>query len=140
MNSSRVFWLVWKLPSMALVVTLEFCFSTPRMRMQRCSASSTTRDAERVELLLHGGRDLGGHALLHLEPAREDLDQARDLADADDPLARDVRDVRLAEERQDVVLAEREEIDVAHDDHLGVRLREERAVDDAGADPARIPW
>src|SRR5262245_33322680 len=42
MNSSRVFWFDWKLPSIALVVTREFCFSTPRMRMQRCSASSTT--------------------------------------------------------------------------------------------------
>src|SRR5262249_50968558 len=42
MNSSRVFWFVWKLPSIALVVTREFCFSTPRMRMQRRSASRTT--------------------------------------------------------------------------------------------------
>jgi len=42
MNSSRVLEFVWNAPRMALVTTVEFCFSMPRMRMQRCSASVTT--------------------------------------------------------------------------------------------------
>src|SRR4030095_10724780 len=42
MNSSRVLEFVWKAPRMALVTTVEFCFSMPRIRMHRCSASVTT--------------------------------------------------------------------------------------------------
>ena len=42
MNSSRVAWWSRKTPNIALVATKEFCFSTPRMRMQRCSPSTTT--------------------------------------------------------------------------------------------------
>ena len=41
-----------------------------------------------------------------------------------------VGDVRLAEERQDVMLAHREEVEVLEHDHLRVVLDEERAVDD----------
>ena len=44
--------------------------------------------------------------------------------------ARDVGDVALAEERQQVVLAEAVEVDVLHDDHLAVVHREERIVED----------
>jgi len=41
-NSSRVCLFSRKSPSMALVVVVEFCFSTPRMTMQRCRASMMT--------------------------------------------------------------------------------------------------
>src|SRR5205823_4472089 len=36
-NSSRVWAFFRNTPSIALVTTVEFCFSTPRIRMQRCS-------------------------------------------------------------------------------------------------------
>src|SRR3972149_7038718 len=42
MNSLRVSWRVRKAPSNVLVMIIEFCFSTPRIRMHRCSASMTT--------------------------------------------------------------------------------------------------
>ena len=45
----------------------------------------------------------------------------RDAAEPDDPLARQVRDVRDAEERQQVVLADRAERDVAQQHGLGRR-------------------
>lgn len=54
-NSLRVEASRRKLPSMAEVTMLEFCFSTPRIIMQRCWASMTTptpsalRRLERVE-------------------------------------------------------------------------------------------
>src|ERR1051326_7713397 len=41
-NSFRVFWLSLKAPNIELVTATEFCFSTPRMIMQRCCASITT--------------------------------------------------------------------------------------------------
>ena len=33
---------VWNDPSMELVTAVEFCFSTPRIDMQRCVPSQTT--------------------------------------------------------------------------------------------------
>jgi len=41
-NSVRVATERRKLPSTAEVVIIEFCFSTPRIIMQRCCASMTT--------------------------------------------------------------------------------------------------
>src|SRR5262249_34312182 len=41
-NSIRVRASSWKTPSIALVTATEFCFSTPRIDMQRCAASITT--------------------------------------------------------------------------------------------------
>ena len=65
-------------------------------------------------------RHLMREPLLHLQPPREDVDQPRDLAEADHLLLRDVGDVALAEERQQVVLAEAVEVDVLDDHHLAV--------------------
>src|SRR3970282_1659973 len=42
MNSLRVSWRVRKAPSNVLVMIIEFCFSTPRILMHKCSASMTT--------------------------------------------------------------------------------------------------
>ena len=66
--------------------------------------------------------DLVGHPLLHAEPPCRDADQPRQLADPDDLLVGDIPDVRPPEERQHVVLAQREERDRAFDDlrHLAV--------------------
>ena len=53
----------------------------------------------------------------------------RNLAEADDLCARDVGDVALAEERQQVVLAQAVEIDVLDDHHLAVVDGEQRVVE-----------
>ena len=62
--------------------------------------------------------DLRGETLLDLQPMRETIDDARDLGEADDRRVRNVGDVGMAEERQQVVLAQRVQLDVLHGDHL----------------------
>src|SRR4051812_26149309 len=64
-------------------------------------------DAARLEDLLDRVRDVVREMLLRLQPAHVYLDHARDLRRADDRLLRDVADDEAAEERQDVVRAER---------------------------------
>ncbi len=108
----------------------EFCFSTPRIDMQRCEASITTATPERPDLLAERLGDLVGQPFLHLQAAREDLDEARDLAQPDDAALRDVGDVASAEERQQVMLAETVEVDVLDDHHLVIIDGEERVVED----------
>ena len=73
---------------------------------------------------------MDGKALLHLQPAREDLDQSCRLAEADDAPLRDVGDVHLAEEWQDVVLAQAEHLDIFDNDHLVVIDGEEGIAKD----------
>ena len=84
----------------------EFCFSTPRIIMQRCCASMMTPTPWGSMVSCDGVGDLAGEALLHLQAASEDIDEARDLAESDDLAVGDVGDVHLAEEGQQVVLAE----------------------------------
>ncbi len=65
--------------------------------------------------------DLGGQALLHLQAAREGLDEARELRQPDDaPALRDVGEVAPPDEGREVVLAERGEVNVFDDHHLVV--------------------
>src|SRR5215469_4041356 len=78
--------------------------------------------------LLDGLCDLGGEALLDLKAAREEFDQPWNFAEADDFAVRNVGHVHLSEERQHVVLAEAEHLDVFHDHHFVVGDREERAL------------
>ena len=66
--------------------------------------------------------DLLAEPLLDGEAAREEAHEPGQLRDADDPLAGDVGDVRRAEERQRVVLAEAVELDRALDDLARRRL------------------
>ena len=130
MNSWRVSVLVRNTPSIADVVTKEFCFSTPRIRMHRCSASSTTATPSGSISDHESMRDLRRQPLLHLQPPRVDLDHPRQLRDSDDFAIRQVRDVRLAHERQQVMLAQGIEIQILAQDHfLVVLFREQRAVD-----------
>ena len=68
-NSMRVRALSRKAPSMALVTANEFCFSTPRIDMQRCVALHHDGDAERIDLVADRLGDLVGQPLLHLQPA-----------------------------------------------------------------------
>ena len=112
MNSERVFGSLLKPPRIELVMANAFCCSTPRIIMQRWIASTTTATPLRLEHLLDRLGDLHGEALLHLEPAREHLDEPRDLREPDDAAVRDVGDVDAPEERQQVVLAEAVEVDV----------------------------
>src|SRR6266699_3416610 len=69
--------------------------------------------------------DLLRQPLLHLKPSRIDIYNARDLREPDDLPVRDVGHVRLAEERQHMVLAQRVELDVAHHDHVVVLFLED---------------
>src|SRR6185503_17898530 len=88
------------------------------------------RHAQRMQFRLERLGNLGGQPLLHLQPAGKDIDDAWDLAQADHAAVRNVSHVALAEERQQVMLAEAVHIDVAHDHHLVVLDGEQRAVDD----------
>ena len=110
------------------VTATEFCFSTPRMIMQKCMASITTPTPRGLDRLLDRLRDLHGQPLLHLQPAREHVHEARDLGEADHLALRDVGHVGLAEEGQQVVLAQAEDVDVLDDHHLVVGDGEERLV------------
>ena len=71
---------------------------------------------------LDGVGDLAGEALLHLGAAGVAVDQAGELRQAGDAavVAGDVGEVGPADERHEVVLAQRREGDVAHQDHLVV--------------------
>ena len=86
------------------VVASEFCFSTPRIIMQRCWASITTPTPEGWIASSSAFADLDGEPLLHLETARDAVDEPRDLREPDDPPLGQVGDVALPEEGEHVVL------------------------------------
>ena len=88
-------------------------------------------DAEGFERRHQRVGDLIGQPFLHLEPTRKHVDEAGDLGQPDDFTVWQVGDVRFAEERQHVMLAERVQLDVAHEDHRVVGFREHRVADDA---------
>src|ERR1700730_221113 len=87
-------------------------------------------DALRSDFFFDGLGNLAGHALLNLQAAGEHVDQARDLAETDDPLARQIRDVGFSEKRQQVVLAEAEEFDVLYQHHLVIADAERCSVEE----------
>ena len=55
------------------------------------------RDAFRLQDLVDRGRDLRGQMLLRLQAARIDIDQPRELGQADHALHRPIGDMRLAD-------------------------------------------
>src|SRR5262249_10054568 len=75
-------------------------------------------DAERIDLLVDDLRDLIGEALLDLQAATEGIDDARDLAEANDAVAWEIRNVTLAEEGQQMMLAQAIEVDVLDNHHF----------------------
>ncbi len=85
------------------------------------------RHAVRLQRIHEGGRDLLRQPLLDLQPPGVEFDDACDLRQPDDVLARHVRHVALPEERQHVVLAHREDVDVLDGHHLVVLLVEDGA-------------
>src|SRR5262245_10293592 len=82
----------------------------------------------RIELRLQGFSDLHGQPLLNLQPSRKHVHDARNLAESHHLLIGQIAHMNSAVERQQVMLAHAEEIDVFHNDHLVVLDREERAV------------
>ena len=80
---------------------------TPRIDMQRCSASISTKAPRGASGVDDRVGDLGGEPLLHLRPLRVAVDEAGDLREPGDAavVAGDVRDVGAAVEREEVVLA-----------------------------------
>ena len=83
-------------------------------------------DALWFERLADALLDLLRQPLLHLQPVGEDVDDTCDLAQSGDVAIGDIRHMRLTEEREHVVLAHREEVDVLDDDHLVVFLLKKR--------------
>jgi hypothetical protein len=90
--------------------------------MHMCSASTTTPTPFGSELTLEPVGDLRRQPLLDLEMAAEELDHTTELAEPDDPLARQIADVRHPLEREQVVHAQRVERDRPRDDQLVVTL------------------
>src|SRR5437660_296090 len=66
----------------------------------------------RSDFLLNRFRNLAGQPFLNLQTPSEHIDQTRDFAEAKHALFRQIGDVSLAEERQQVVFAEAEKFNV----------------------------
>src|ERR1700722_4617154 len=81
-----------------------------------------------INRILNGIGDLPCKPLLHLQAPGKDLHQPGYLAQADHLALRDVGHVDLAEKRQHVMLAKRENLDISHDHHLVVVHIEQSAA------------
>src|SRR5438552_6762102 len=86
-------------------------------------------DTLRRNLFLNGFSDLAGHALLDLQAPREHVHQAGHFAQPNHFFARQIGHVGLAEERQQVMLAQTEKLDVLDQHHFVVAHAERRAVE-----------
>ena len=86
------------------------------------------RHAERMQRILDAVPDLLGKALLHLQPSGIRFHNPCDFAQPGDSAGRDIRDVALAYERQQVVLAGGVKVDVLNEDHLAVFFVENRLL------------
>ena len=95
---------------------------TPRSVMQQVLGLDDHADTARREVGLQPVGDLLGQPLLDLRAAGEQLDDPGELRQPEDPLAGQVADVRDADERQQVVLADRLHRDVAGEHQLVVPL------------------
>ena len=82
-------------------------------------------DALRLQRVVDAFHYLLGETLLHLQPVREDVDDTCYLAQSGDETVRNVSHMHFSVERQHVVFAHREEVDVLDNDHLVVFLLKE---------------
>ena len=86
--------------------------------------------------------DLLGQALLHLRARGEGVDHGGQTAEADHPVARQVGQVGAADERQQVVLADGAEREVAHEHELprgrADRDRVPQVVERVDAEPGEV--
>ena len=76
------------------------------------------RHAARPQHMVDGVADLRGEPFLDLQALGENVHDARELGDADHAPGRQVADMRLADDRHDMMLAMAFQADVAHHDHL----------------------
>ena len=97
--------------------------------MQRCFGLDHDRHPAGCSASHERVGDLGGELFLDLQPAREDVDDARDLGEADHFAIGDVGDVRFADEGQQMMFAHRIKLDVFHHHDLARVGIEDRAVD-----------
>ena len=65
----------------------------------------------------HGAADLCGEVFLHLKPACKSINYSRQFAQTHNFAVGDIANGNSAEEGQDVVFAQRVELNVAHNDH-----------------------
>ena len=86
--------------------------------------------AERVERFLDAVFYLCRQPLLHLQTAGKHIHHAGYLAQTRNLAVGDVGDMHLAEKRQQMVLAQRVEINVFHHHHLAVVFLKEGALED----------
>src|SRR5437868_766616 len=82
-----------------------------------------------LDRFLNGFRNLCGQALLNLEAARKNFDEAWNFAKADNFAVGNVRHVYLAEEGQHVMLAQAEYLDIFDDHHFVVADGEEGVLE-----------
>ena len=81
-----------------------------------CSPTRLYRSFERI-------RDLRGPAFLNLQSTRIGFDDACNLADPFDTPVRQVRNVCLTDNRHDMMLAVRHELDISQDHHFVISVR-----------------
>ncbi len=118
----------------------EFCFSTPRIIMQRCFASITTATPDGWRALHECVGDLGGELFLDLQAAREDVDDPRDFGETDHFAVGDVGDVGTPDEWEQMMFAHRIKLDVLdHHDLARVGI-EDRAINHVLDTDAGNPW
>src|SRR2546422_502642 len=87
-------------PSFVTSVGMASARPPPAARISPATSarSERERDAARLERLVERVGDLRREALLHLKALGKHVHETRDLRQADDLLARHVRDVALADE------------------------------------------
>ena len=86
-------------------------------------------DALSPDYALHFATHLSRQALLHLQPARKDIDKSRNLAQTDDFAVGNIAYRNIAEERQDMMLAHRVELDILDHDNLRAFVLEKSLMD-----------
>ena len=86
-------------------------------------------DSLRPDYALHFATHLSRQTLLHLQPARKDIDKSRNLAQTDDFAVGNIAYRNIAEERQDMMLAHRVELDILDHDNLRAFVLEKSLMD-----------
>ena len=133
---------VWNSPRTAEVVVPRAGLADPAHRHAQVLGLDHDDHALRVQLADQRVGDLRGQPLLHLRAPGVEVDQPGELGQPGDPAvaARDVADVRDPVERQQVVLAQARDRDVADQDQLVVVLVEGLVEHRVGSaySPARI--
>jgi hypothetical protein len=77
------------------------------------SALDNNTDSERLQNAVQTSGYFGGHFFLHLQPSCVNVDETSQLRNSDHSIARKIANVNAADDRSDMVLAVRFELDVA---------------------------